>query len=218
MSDQEPKEEKPPVVEVARPDIAAPAVDSLGRSMANKRGRKPGPQAPRAEGATQKQTLSKELGKRLPQNVQDMSDAVVGEAIAGAFAAIGLAAGPHWRLFESEKVKLGETFGPIARLFGTDALAQAILVMMCIPVTAEVMAPRLAIQGMIRRGEMKKEEARSTLLNIKGMMQAEKSLNIEEQALESEAMGREFLRAQVKAGMDGAAQVKAEQLKSEGLV
>lgn len=214
---------KPPTVEVARPDIAAPRLDSLGRSMANKRGRKPANAGASTVNAGQTlshggmaesgKRLAKELKSRLPTDIKSVSDEMVGEAIAGAFAAIGLVAGPHWRLFTEEKVGLGEAFGPLARLYGPDELAKYITVLMTVPIVATVMAPRVAIQGMIARKEVPKGEGRSLLLQIKGMMAAEETLNIEQQAIESAAM----LKATVNAGMQANADMKVADLKRDGM-
>ncbi len=217
MSDEEiPAEPKPPAVEVARPDIAKPPTDSLGRSMANKRGRKPGPQGPRNAssgnaGNANVSPMARELGKRLPADISAMSDEKIGEAIAGAYAAIGLAAGPHWRLFAQEKARMGEVFGPIARVFGTEELAKYLLVAVAFPTVAEITAPRMAIQSMIRKGDIDKEEGRSVLLRIKGMQAAEAKLSFDQDTAEGEA----FLNAEIKAGRDTAADMKRAEMERD---
>lgn len=214
MSEESTLEERPPVVEVARPDIAPPKVDSLGRSMVNKRGRKPGPQGPRGEKLNTQSALAGELGKRLPTDSKMLSDAMVGEAISGAFSAIGIFGGPHWRLFPQESAKFGEVFGPLARLYGAEELAKWITILMCLPVCTEVLGPRIAISSMIAKKELPKEEGRKFLLHIKGMMAAEKDLDIDMQAKESAA----YLRAQVATGMSVAADMSVEQMTKEGVV
>jgi hypothetical protein len=163
---------------------------------------------------TRQTTLKGELKNRLPTAIAEMTDEHVGEAISGAFSAIGLLAGPHWRLFPQEKAQLGETFGPLARLYGPEELAKWITILMCIPVVATVTAPRIAIQTMIARKEMKKEEGRSALLQIKGMMAAESHLEFEHQAIES----AEYLKSQIRAGMETAADLRVQQIHTEGVV
>lgn len=196
MSDEKEKPPPaPPVIEgtPARPDIAAPMLDSLGRSMANKRGRKPGPQAPRDTA----QVLTKELKARMPEH-GSMSDDAVGKAIAGAFGAIGIFGGPHWRLLPTEQMEYGLTFGPLARMFGPEKLAQWIMVLMALPLVTSTVMPRVAIQSMIQKGELVKAEGRKTLIHIKTMMYAENSLDIEKQVLEGAAEASSYLRAQVE--------------------
>jgi len=210
---------RPPTVEVARPDIAEPEKKRRGK------GRPPGGylyEQPGYKGAYkgaranngQPQTLKGELQKRLPTDIKQMSDETVGVAISGAFAALGIFAGPHWRLFPQETRQYGETFGPLARLYGSEELAKWITILMCIPIIAQTVAPRVAIQQMVYKGECKKEEARSLLLNIKGMMAAEETLDADHQAKEGEA----FLRAQVNAGMNAGADMKVQQIQTEGVV
>jgi hypothetical protein len=67
---------------------------------------------------------------------------------------------------------------------------------------------------MIARKEMKKEEGRSALLQIKGMMAAESHLEFEHQAIES----AEYLKSQIRAGMETAADLRVQQIHTEGVV
>lgn len=210
MSDEiTPEEPKPPMMDVARPDIPAPKVDALGRSMANKRGRKPGPQAPKD---TSKQVQT-EVSKRLPPGTI-LSDENVGRAISGAFSAIGLFRGGHWRLFQPEEKKYGECFGPLARLYGPEELGKWITALLVVPVVAETLGPRLAVERMILNGDIKKEQGRLTLLQIAAMTEAEKHLNVEQQAKE----GIEYLKAQASVGVQVAHEMKKAEIESEQLI
>lgn len=212
IAEPPPAQPEPPAVEVARPDTPAPRVDSLGRSMEKKRGRKPGPQGPRNVNTAA--ALKTELGRRLPKDAASLTDEMVGVAISGALAAIGLVAGPHWRALPSETRDLGEAFGPLARVYGSEELAKWITVLLVIPTVVTIVAPRIAIQSMIAKKEMPKEEGRSALLRIKAMMAAEEDLNIDHQAQEAKA----YVQEQVNVGLRVAAQVKAQQITDEGVV
>lgn len=218
MSDDKDQPPAPPVESGVppRPDIPAPPTDSMGRSMANKRGRKPGPQGPR--NADVGQTLKSELTKRLPTDGALMTDENVGKALSGAFSVIGIVGGPHWRLMKKEQDELGELYGPLARMFGPEELAKWIMALMVLPGTTAIIMPRLAIQSMIQKGEIEKEHARVSLIQCKGMMAAEANLDIEAQVLEQAAVGNQYLRAQVSAAQTATAEMKAQQVIKEGVV
>lgn len=209
---------KPPMVEVARPDIAAPERKKRGRPRPPEgyKYEQPGWKGYRRPKGTvnTQQALASELKSRLPANVKDLTDDNVGQAIAGAFGAIGLFGGPHWRLFPDETKRYGEVFGPMARLYGPENLAKWITILMCLPLLTETLGPRIAISTLIAKKEIKKEEGRSYLLNIRAMMAAEQDLDITTQAKE----GAAYLRAQVDVGLNAAAAAKVEQLSNEGIV
>lgn len=209
----------PPVIDGAPPAPETPTVigtapkrvDSLGRSMDKPRGRKPGVPQPRKSADPDLQAkLQAELSKRLPAG-EALSDANVGKAIAGAFGAIGIFAGPHWRLMMQEETQWGMAFGPLARLYGPEDLAKWIMVLMVLPVVTSTIGPRIAIQQMIYKGELEKNEGRKALLQIKAMMAAEEGLNIEQQIEEQKAAGVAFMRAQVKAAHEATAELKAQE-------
>lgn len=211
MSDEESNapEETPPAVPVPRPDIAAPEP--------RKRGRKPLPRDAAGniirDPAQVQAKLSKELGKRMP-NPSVESDEAVGKAIAGAFGAVGLFAGPHWRLFPQEEQEYGKVFGPFVRLFGNEELAKLIMVLTALPVIVETVAPRIAIQRAIANGVIEKDKGRMHLLSMKGMIAAEKDLDIERQIAEARALQKEI----VKNGAEIRQQQAAEEAKAEGII
>lgn len=218
MADED-KPPTPPVIDGAPPAPEATTVvggapkrvDSLGRSLDKPRGRRPGPQGPRAAPKEELQAkLTAELSKRMPEG-QILSDENVGKAIAGAFGAIGIFGGPHWRLMLQEETKWGMAFGPLARIYGPEDLAKWIMVLMVLPVITETLGPRIAIQQMVYRGELPKNEARKALLQIKAMMAAEEGLNIEQQIAEQQESATAYMRAQVKAAHDATAELKAQE-------
>lgn len=230
--DEQPSDKQPPNTDAPPPvqgtNVAPEDIprDSLGRSMANKRGRKPGPQAPRASGTpAQANQLKKELSKRLPSDPKELTDEAVGQAFAGAFAACGLVSGAtHWRLFADERQGYGEVFGPLARLYGKESLVKWITALTAIPLLASTIGPRVAIQGMIQKGEVKKTEARVMLLNVRAMMAAEEQLDINKMAREQEAQtvatanAGKALQGMVQNGFNAAAALSAEEMQTEGVV
>lgn len=216
MSDK--KDENPPDVDIPRPDIPPPPVDSLGRSMAKKRGRKPGTQGANPPDAAKQ--LQKEINKRLPSGAA-MSDENVGKALAGAFAAIALFRGGHWRLFAQEERELGSCFGPLARLHGPEELAKWVTILMTIPVATAVLMPRIGVERMIMKGEIEKGEGRVTILRIRALMQAESMLDAEQQKKEAAKLEKEaadYLQAQQEVGRSVANDLNGEKVKSEGVL
>lgn len=230
----------PPMTEVSRPDIAPPEKKRRGRkpfardaagniirtseeqakveasaakrlSTLGKTPRKPVEKQTHAQ--MQAQVVKEEIKARLPQNML-MTDANVGKALAGAFAAIGLFRGPHWRLFSQEESELGECFGPLARLYGPEQLAIWVTVLMTVPVVTAILMPRIGVERMIMQGDIKRQEARVTLLQIRALSEAEKTMNIEQQVRESEA----YLRAQVGVGMAVGVDMKQAEIKQEGVL
>ncbi len=184
-----------------QPDPAA-KVDSLGRSMANKRGRKPG--VSYLPGATPAAKT-----KVTPMDAQ-LSDENVGKAIAGIFALASLPLGSHWKLFAPEQKELGECFGPFARMVGPEAFGQWLTGLTIMPVAINIVAPRLAIQRMIYKKDIPIEAARPTLLMIKAGMEAEKVIDIERQVTDS----KDYLKATVAAGAEAAAQARIQEIKA----
>lgn len=217
MSDEKAETPKPPAMPDTppRPDIPEVRYDSIGRPMdPNKpRGRKPGSQNKAAQ-ANASPTLSGELKKRLPEG-SILSDENVGKAIAGAFGAIGIFGGPHWRLMKLEQDEYGTVFGPLARMYGPDELAKWITILMALPVVTSTVMPRLAIQNMIHKKELDKERGRVALIQIKAMMAAEEGFNIEAQIQEEAANKKDFFVKHVNAAHEATAQVKAEQVSAE---
>lgn len=207
---EEVKTEQPPAVDVARPDIQPPEK--------KKRGRKPLPRDANGniirDPAEQRAAIEKEVKKRLPTTLEMMSDENVGKAIAGAFAAIGLFRGPHWRLFPQEASELGEIFGPLARLMGGEEFAKWIAAFTALPVVIGVLAPRIAVERAVIADPEKKPAGRIMLLQIKGMMEAEKTLNLEQQVKEAKA----FQTAVVNSGVEAAVEMRAKEEKAEGVV
>lgn len=218
MSDAETDERQTvmdiPQTEVARPDIPPPRVDSLGRSMAKKRGRPPG-SVNKANASATTEQLKAEIAKRLPTNAI-LSDENVGKALAGAFAAIGLFRGGHWRLFAHEEKELGEAFGPLARLHGPEELTKWVTALMMIPVVSGILMPRVAVERMIMQGDIKKEEARSTLLQIHAFTEAEKQFSVQKAAADAK-QAADYLRAQATVGATVAEQFKTEEEKEDVL-
>lgn len=206
-----------PVVELPRPDIAAPEK--------KRRGRKPMPRDAQgniirdpAEQAAVK--LKQELGKRLPGG-EVMTDANVGKAISGALAAIGIFRGPHWRAFPQEERELGETFGPLARMYGPTELAKWITLLMAVPVVTSIVMPRVAVEQQIMTGGLPKEKGRVMLLQLKALMESEKTLNVEagvrdalklDQALNDAAKMQQGI---IKQAADFAQQQHNEAIKAE---
>ncbi len=217
--------ENPPVIELPAPHVPDVPRDSLGRSLVNPRGRPKGSaqrggRKPAAAAAgTSTDALREELRKRLPDaDPALLSDEKVGKAIAGAFAAIGIFGGNHWRLLKSEEAEYAAAFGPLARLYGPENLAQWISVLMILPLLTSTIIPRLAINSMVKKDEIKPENARVSLLQIKTMMYAENSLNLEADALEGAEEGKRYLRQKAKMAIDAAAELKSRQMQTEGII
>lgn len=215
----------PPVegTNVAPADIPR---DSLGRSMVNKRGKKPGAGSaakPQGQtGVTQAQ-LKNELAKRLPKDPKDLTDKAVGDAINGAFSAIGLFAGPHWRLFSDERESYGEVFGPLARLYGQEALVKWMTILMAIPVVTATIGPRVAVQTMIHRKEIEKKDGRKWMIRMKAMMAAESELDLNRMVNEDKAIltakanAATNIQSFAREGLDMAAQLSAEEMQMDGV-
>ncbi len=214
----------PPVVEVPRPDIAPPAKKRRGRAPLPRDKHGNIIRNPEEQAAIK---LKTELGKRLPVGAEMMTDANVGKALAGAFATIGVFRGPHWRLFQSEETELGAIFGPLARLAGADAAAQLakwITMLMAIPVVTAVVMPRVAVERQVLSGDLPREQGRVLLLQLKALMEAEKSLNInkgvqEAQALqEAQANAAAFQRNLVQKATEAAGEMHDAETKAEGII
>ncbi len=204
----------PPTVDVGRPDIPPPKRDSMGRSMAKRRGKAP---LPRDEAGNiirdSTSQLKTELKHRLPKDLA-LSDANVGKALAGAFAAIGLFRGGHWRLFAQEEAQLGECFGPLARIYGPEELGKWVTVLMTVPVVTGILMPRIAVERMVIGGTVDKAAARSMLLQVSAFTEAEKSFNMEREVKEAQA----YLKAQAQAAVDVSKDMHNTQTAAEGVI
>lgn len=184
---------------VTKPETAvdpAAKVDSLGRSMANKRGRKPGVQyAPVAPGAKPNKAAS---------IVEPLSDENVGKAIAGLFSLISLPLGAHWRLFPQEEGELGRCLGPFARIIGPEAFGHWLTGLTIMPVAMSIIGPRIAIQQAIYKGRVKKDDARPALVNFKAMMAAESVLDMERQVKDAKQYLEQMTKATAEAHLKAA--------------
>lgn len=212
-------------VNVAPADIPR---DSLGRSMLNKRGKKPGQgaaQKAQGGGAAQATTaqLKTELGKRMPKDPKDLTDKAVGEAINGAFSAIGLFAGPHWRLFSDEREQYGEVFGPLARLYGQEALVKWMTILMAVPVVTATIGPRVAVQQMIHKKQIDKKDGRAWMIRMKAMVAVESELDLDRMVKEDKAImnakanAEQAMRTFAKEGVDIATQLSNEDMQLDGV-
>lgn len=180
---------------VPRPDTQPDPnakVDSLGRSMANKRGRKPGVKY--ASNGTTKSAPA-------AQQEQGLSDEMVGKALAGIFSLGSLAMGPHWRLMKQEEEEMGRTFGPFARILGPEAFGLWLVGLSALPTAVGIIAPRFAVEGLIAKKQFARPDGRRALLMFKASMVAEGMIDIDRQVKESE----DYLKELVKAGASAVA-------------
>lgn len=164
-------------------------------------------------------SLQQELNKRLPEEKELLSDANVGQAIAGAFAAIGMFRGGHWRLFAQEEAELGKAFGPLARLYGPEELGKWITALMLVPVVTGVIMPRIAVEREIMAGRTPKEGGRMQLLEIKSFVEAEKTIDVAQHVKESQAFAQAqaMLKARITAATEVTKELKEEQFAAEGV-
>ncbi len=211
MSDLPETDPPIPTVEVPRPDIAPPPKA--------KRGRKPLPRDDsgnivRDPELAKAAKLSGELKRRLPGQPELLTDEKVGKAIAGAFGVLGLFRGPHWRLFPQEEAEYGAIFGPLARLYGPEELGRVITLLTCLPVIATTLGPRIAIERGIMTGKLEKKDGRIHLLALRGMMEAEKQLDLAKQVKEAAA----FQRVIVQNGIEMQVDNSAKEEKADGVV
>ncbi len=142
-----------------------------------------------------------------------LTDESIGKAIGGAFSLVSIALGPHWKLFTPEEKEWGEAIGPLARIYGTEKLAQFITALMLAPLAVNTVMPRLAVEQAFRKGEFEKHELRGAILKFKAFMAAENELNIEQQVTESKA----YLKEMVAKATVVAATAKVEEMKQEAV-
>lgn len=169
--------------------IEKPAIEPTPQAVEatepKKRGRKPLPRD--ANGNIIRDSVATASGaptRHAKPVVQSVTDEEAGKAIQGAFMLASVGLGSHFRLFPQEQADMGQCFGPLFRKY-PDKIGDTLSLLMIAPTVVGVMMPRIMVSKMIAAGEVKREEARSTVLTMVSFMEAEKQLNVAETVKEA---------------------------------
>lgn len=216
--------EKPAEVEQALPieesetlndlPVTKPEIEPPEKQEPKKRGRKPFPRDAngniiRPDGSI-KPAPGNSRRAALPAGaLNGLTDEMVGDIIGGVFMLSGTVMGPHMRLTHRETVKVGAAFGPLAREL-PETFATVLKILTVLPVSAEIVGPRLAVSTAVWRKQIPKQEARKALLATFAMIEAEKQLDLSSMAEDA----KEELEAIAKASMQMQAQVHSENKKN----
>ena len=160
-------------------DSDMPKLDPPAVSEPKKRGRPKGSKnAPKNPASV----IVKEAPRSPSSTETELSPATltneeVGRVFGGTFMLASLPLGPHWRLFPHEETEFGRCFGPIFRRY-PDKVGPWMDALMCGPIVAAVVIPRIGIEKYIRTGELKKDDARDALRVLLSAVEAEKQSSV----------------------------------------
>lgn len=160
-----------------------PPTATIPETAKKKRGRPPGTK-------NKTSTVPGAANVSLDSANPSISDNEVGRTFAGIFLVTSIGLGPHWRLFPHEETEIGRCFGPIFRRY-PEKFGQYMDLLMCGPVVASVVVPRLGVEKAIAGG-VPREKGRELLSLGLSIMEAEKKRGIAEMAIEGEALLKKF--------------------------
>lgn len=167
MSDELPRLEKP---SSATPDPAK-----------KRRGRPPG--SKNKKSVIPSEAKAKTVERNDSLQTRNITDEEVGRTFSGVFLVSSVPFGPHWRLFPHEETEYGRCFGPIFRRY-PEMVAKWMDLLMCGPVIASTVIPRVKVEQFIYEGRVPRGEGRDALRAILSILEQEKKSNAESLAEE----------------------------------